>query len=334
MTILDKKKRKDKGAHVSQSGPDMKIHNDDPDWVKDRKEKYAEWQKTAKKRGAAIRKLDEEKWADIEARSKEELDDIKESRNRTMDNEFIEPPRSSNDHITVNVNVGNGGTQVDTPKREPPIMDDSEDIPKRSIPTPATKKGLKKEIEGEKARRAAIIKAQKRTSSLERKLNEEREKTEGVRTGEYEPTFCDKHPKVCKTAKTLKTATVVATAPIWGPAVAVEKTMDVAVGGTKKVAGAVSKKSKSKKKTVTTAAKSRKAVPTSISPQKKKAASRPKAATAKRSSAATKTSKTVKNTSRTAYKGKTTSKATKSTPKRKSPRKPRNDWWGAGDAGL
>ena len=247
-----------------------------------------------------------------------------------MKMEDFEEPRSSNGNVTVNVNLGNGKTQVDAPEHRLPTEKDYEDIPERTVPTPATKKGLKKEIEGEKARRAAIIKAQKRTAPLENKLERERERTEGIKTGEYTPTFCDKHPKVCKTAKNIKTAAIVATAPLWLPDVAVEKVAKVTAKGARKVAGAVSK-AKSKRNTPNGQTKTTTKPKTPQNPRKP--SSKPKTATG--------TGKPRKSSSKPVSKpkkAKSTAKTTRSTPKKRSTKKTakksNGGWWGNGDAGL
>ena len=64
-------------------------------------------------------------------------------RGRGMKMEDFEEPRSDNGNVTVNVNLGNGKTQVDAPEHRLPIEKDFEDIPERTVPTPATKKILK-----------------------------------------------------------------------------------------------------------------------------------------------------------------------------------------------
>lgn len=85
--------------------------------------------------------------------------------------------------------------------------------PEKETPryTFSTKKGYKKEIEGERARQEAIAKARAEYQPLEDELQAEREKTEKIASGEYVPEkkgFCDKHPKLCKAVGKGKTKSI------------------------------------------------------------------------------------------------------------------------------
>lgn len=248
------------------------------------------------------------------------------------------PKPNNNGGVTVNVNLGNGRTTVDDDDHRPPMLEDSKDVPKKSVPTPpGTVKGLKKEIESEKIRKAAIIKSQKKKAPLEKELEKERAKTEGILSGKYKPTFCDKHPKVCNTAKNIKTAAVVATAPVWLSGKAVKKTADATVKGVGTVKGAIDTRRKTKTE-VEPQAQPRTKSKTAQKPRKSSSKPKTTTGTAKprktRSAPVSAQKKKGIKSSTKANKPKSTSKPKT---KKKSPSKKKGSsdgWWGYGEGGL
>lgn len=226
-----------------------------------------------------------------------------------------------------------------------------------------SKREYKKHIKGEKARQKAIEKARAKYQPLEEELEYERDRSKRIADGEtVEPrkkkTFCERHPKVCKTGKNIGEF---ATTTAGGVKTVTKKTYDA----TKKVVsttaegvrkfdeklsedrghtfGSVfddeptgSRVSSSKVRTSST--KKTKTASTTkgrMPPQRASTTSSKARTTAKRTASTTKGRTTPKKAQKPTQKRTTTKGTAKSTPKKKSPKRPReSDWWGYGDAGL